>query len=32
LNMFRRSSANPATKDELSTDEADRLNEILNRD
>ena len=32
LNMMRRSSANPATKDELSTDEADRLNEILNRD
>ena len=32
LNMVRRSSANPATKDELSTDEADRLNKILNRD
>ena len=32
LNMMRLSSANPATKDELSTDEADRLNEILNRD
>jgi cytochrome c-type biogenesis protein CcmH len=32
LNMMRRSAANPSTKDELSTDEADRLNEILNRD
>jgi hypothetical protein len=29
---MRRSAANPSTKDELSTDEADRLNEILNRD
>ena len=32
LNMMRRSAANPSTKDELSTDEADRLNQILNRD
>ena len=32
LNMMRRSAANPSTTDELSTDEADRLNEILNRD
>jgi len=32
LNMMQRSAANPSTKDELSTDEADRLNEILNRD
>jgi cytochrome c-type biogenesis protein CcmH len=32
LNMMWRSAANPSTKDELSTDEADRLNEILNRD
>jgi cytochrome c-type biogenesis protein CcmH len=32
LNMMRRSAANPSTKDELSLDEADRLNEILNRD
>jgi cytochrome c-type biogenesis protein CcmH len=32
LNMMRRSAANPSRKDELSTDEADRLNEILNRD
>ena len=32
LTMMRRSAANPSTKDELSTDEADRLNEILNRD
>jgi cytochrome c-type biogenesis protein CcmH len=32
LNMVRRSSANSATKEELSAHEADRLNEILNRD
>jgi cytochrome c-type biogenesis protein CcmH len=32
LNMMRRSAANPSTKDELSMDEADRLNQILNRD
>lgn len=32
LNMVRRSSATSVTKEELSADEADRLNEILNRD
>jgi cytochrome c-type biogenesis protein CcmH len=32
LNMVRRSSTNSARKEELSADEADRLNEILNRD
>ena len=32
LNMVRRSSANSATQEELSAHEADRLNEILNRD
>jgi cytochrome c-type biogenesis protein CcmH len=32
LNMMRQSSANPTAIDELSTDEAERLNEILNRD
>ena len=32
LNMMRRSAANPSRKDELRTDEADRLNQILNRD
>lgn len=32
LNMMRRSSTNLTTTEELSTDEADRLNEILNRD
>ena len=32
LNMVRRSSATSAMKEELSADEADRLNEILNRD
>ena len=32
LNMVRRSSANSATKEELSAHEAERLNEILNRD
>ena len=31
LNMVRRSSATSVTKEELSADEADRLNEILNR-
>jgi cytochrome c-type biogenesis protein CcmH len=32
LNMVRLSSTNSARKEELSADEADRLNEILNRD
>ena len=32
VNMMRRSSTNLTTTEELSTDEADRLNEILNRD
>ena len=32
LNLVRRSSATSAMKEELSADEADRLNEILNRD
>jgi len=32
LNMMRRSSANSNAKEELSTDETERLNEILNRD
>ena len=32
LNMVRRSSATSVTKEELSADDADRLNEILNRD
>ena len=32
LNMMRRSSANPTAKEDLSADETDRLNEILNRD
>lgn len=32
LNMMRQSSENPTAIDELSTDEAERLNEILNRD
>ena len=32
LNMVRRSSGTSVTKEELSADEADRLNEILNRD
>ena len=32
LNMVRRSSATSAMKEELSADEAERLNEILNRD
>ena len=32
LNMVRRSSATSVMKEELSADEADRLNEILNRD
>lgn len=32
LNMVRRSSATSITKEELSADEVDRLNEILNRD
>lgn len=32
LNLMRQSSANPTAIDELSTDEAERLNEILNRD
>ena len=31
-NMVRRSSATSITKEELSADEVDRLNEILNRD
>ena len=32
LNMVRRSSATSITKEELSADEVDHLNEILNRD